>query len=81
MKEFSQSISLCKKAGIPYKNFHVLRHTFVARLIENGADIKTVLKLLDHSDVFITLNTYVHEALDSKRSAIEALKEQFKDFL
>lgn len=53
-------IALCKKACIPYKNFHTLRHTYATRLIENGVDIKTVSELLGHADVNITLSTSVH---------------------
>lgn len=53
-------IALCKKACIPYKNFHALHYTYATRLIENGVDIKTVSELLGHADVNITLSTYVH---------------------
>lgn len=53
-------IALCKKACIPYKNFHALHYTYATRLIENGVDIKTVSELLGHDDVNITLSTYVH---------------------
>lgn len=73
--------SICKRANIRYVSFHALRHTFATRLIESGTDIKTVSKLLGHSDVFITLNTYVHETMDSKRSATDVLEDRFKDFI
>lgn len=66
-------ISLCKKANIPYKNFHALRHTFATRLIESGVDIKTVSLLLGHADINITLSTYVHSTDDTKHNAINAL--------
>ncbi|MBU3811231.1 MAG: site-specific integrase [Candidatus Niameybacter stercoravium] len=66
-------ISLCKKANIPYKNFHALRHTFATRLIESGVDIKTVSLLLGHADINITLNTYVHSTDDTKHNAANAL--------
>lgn len=70
-------IALCKKACIPYKNFHALRHTFATRLIESGIDIKTVSLLLGHADINITLNTYVHSTDDTKHNAINALNYMF----
>lgn len=73
--------SICKRANIRYVSFHALRHTFATRLIENGVDIKTVSKLLGHSDVFVTLNTYVHDTLDSKRNATDVLGDQFKNLM
>ena len=74
-------ISICKRADIPYKNFHSLRHTYATRLIESETDVKTVSKLLGHSDVTITLNTYVHDTEDSRRNAALSLEERFKDFI
>ena len=73
--------SICKRANIRYVSFHALRHIFATRLIENGVDIKTVSKLLGHSDVFVTLNTYVHDTLDSKRNATDILGDQFKNLM
>lgn len=70
-------VTLCKKADIPYKNFHALRHTYATRLIENGTDIKTVSKLLGHTDIQTTLNIYVHSTDESKKSAVEILGNQF----
>jgi integrase len=71
-------ISICKRAKIKYVSFHALRHTYATRLIESGADVKTVSKLLGHSDVIITLNTYVHDTMDSKRAAADLLGDPFK---
>ena len=39
---------------------HMLRHTFATRMIENGADPKSVSLILGHSDVAFTLKKYVH---------------------
>jgi integrase len=74
-------IALCKKADIPYKNFHALRHTYATRLIENGSDVKTVSRLLGHADIQTTLNIYVHSTDDSKRSAADTLENQFKHLM
>lgn len=37
---------------------HMLRHTFATRCIESGMPVKVLSKLLGHSDIQITLNTY-----------------------
>lgn len=60
-------------AGIKYKNFHVLRHTFSTNCIEGGTDVKSLSELLGHSDVQITLNRYVHPSMDIKRKYLDAL--------
>lgn len=71
-------IATCKHAGIPYHNFHAIRHTYATRLIEGGTDIKTVSTLLGHSDVYITLNTYVHTTKESMRTASDLLDRFIK---
>lgn len=64
---------LLKKLEIPHVHFHGLRHTFATRLIENGADYKTVSELLGHASVNITLNLYVHPQMEQKRKAVELM--------
>ena len=39
---------------------HALRHTFASMLFAKGVDVKIVSKLLGHSSVKITYDTYVH---------------------
>ena len=58
---------------IPYRNFHVTRHTFGTECIACGIDAKTVSELLGHSGVKITLERYVHSSLEYKRNQIEKL--------
>lgn len=45
---------------VPEKPFspHMLRHTFATRCIESGMPVKVLSKILGHSDIQITLNTY-----------------------
>lgn len=50
---------LCKKANVPYKGEHVFRHTFATNCYYKGIDIKILSRLLGHSDIKVTLNTYV----------------------
>lgn len=65
--------SLLKKCGISQLNFHALRHTFATRCVEAGIDVKTLSEILGHSDVSITLDTYVHPSMDNKRNQLEKL--------
>lgn len=59
--------------GLEHVNFHGLRHTFATRLIESGADCKTVSELLGHASVNTTLNLYVHPQMEQKRRTVELL--------
>jgi site-specific recombinase XerD len=47
-------------AGIQPYGIHALRHTFASMLFSKGVDVKIVSKLLGHSSVKITYDTYVH---------------------
>ena len=59
--------------GIPEINFHALRHTFATRCIEVGVDVKSLSQMLGHSNVSITLNTYVHPSMDAMRNQMQKL--------
>lgn len=54
-------------------NYHALRHTFATRCIELGVDVKTLSEILGHSNVSVTLNTYVHSSMERKREQLEKL--------
>ena len=41
-------------------NVHGLRHTFATRALESGMSVKTLSKILGHSSVGFTLDTYAH---------------------
>ena len=58
---------ILKEAGVSYKNFHTLRHTYATNHIEGGTDIKSLSEMLGHSSVKITLNYYAHPSMDTKR--------------
>ena len=54
---------------------HVLRHTFATRMIEKGANIKALSKILGHTTVQMTLDIYTDITPDFKRSTMELLDE------
>lgn len=51
---------LCRMAGVQYLGAHVFRHTFATNCYYKGIDVKILSKLLGHSDVKVTLNTYIN---------------------
>ena len=61
------------ECDLPSFNYHVLRHTFATRCIELGVDVKTLSEILGHSNVSITLSTYVHSSMERKREQLEKL--------
>lgn len=65
--------AILKMCALESINYHALRHTFATRCIERGVDIKSLSEILGHSDVSITLNTYVHSSMELKRQQLEKL--------
>lgn len=58
---FDRSFHLIlNKLGLPICGVHTLRHTFASMLFSRAVDIKIISKLLGHSSVKITYDTYVH---------------------
>jgi integrase len=49
--------------------FHNLRHSLASFLVRNGTDVKTVQKLLRHSDVSTTLGIYAHSMSEDRLAA------------
>jgi len=66
-------ISVLKKAGVDYINFHCIRHTFATQLLEKGVNPKSIQDLLGHSSIRTTLDIYSHVSQDSKIEAISKI--------
>jgi len=64
-----------KKAGVRYRNFHTIRHTYATKLFEKGVPLKTVSILLGHYDIKITADTYTHVMPKEKIRAVDTLNE------
>lgn len=61
------------QAGIENIHFHILRHTFATRCIEQGIDIATLSKLLGHKSTKMTLDTYVGSLWETREKAISLI--------
>lgn len=69
---------ICKAANITENmdgvGAHCLRHTYATVLFEQGIDAKTISELLGHSNIQVTLNTYVTVANKMKMKAVKIPK-------
>lgn len=64
--------TVLEKAGIENFVFHDFRHTAATRMLDKGANIRTVQDILGHSSVAVT-ERYTHTNAQNKKSAIELL--------
>jgi integrase len=64
---------ILKLAGVREVNFHTMRHSFAARALENGFDVKTLSEIMGHSSASITLSIYAHVSDECKRHHMESL--------
>lgn len=62
-------VKICDKAGIKRVSMHDLRHTMATRFVEQSTDYKRLSKMLGHSSIKITVDTYVHETKESIEDA------------
>lgn len=67
--------SVLKKIGLSQINFHALRHMFATKCVDIGVDVKTLSEILGHCSVEITLNSYVHSSIESKRSCMKLFSD------
>lgn len=52
------------KVQMPKITPHVCRHTFCSNMAKSGMNPKTLQKIMGHSDIGVTLNTYTHLDFD-----------------
>lgn len=59
--------------GLPRLRFHDLRHSCASLLLAQGVNPRTVMELLGHSQVSLTLNLYSHVPAALTREAVDRL--------
>jgi site-specific recombinase XerD len=70
-----KAISL--RAGVEGFHPHCLRHTFATHLLEGGADLRTVQKLLGHASI-ATTQIYTHPSARFVREQLEKFHPRWK---
>lgn len=68
-------VGVLARAGVPYRNMHVTRHTFATRLIRRGARLENVQKMMGHSSIQTTVDLYSHISLSDARADLELLDD------
>ena len=59
-----------KNAGLPYTNFHTLRHTAATWILKKTGNLKLTQQILGHASIQTTLK-YAHVLDEEKRTALE----------
>jgi integrase len=68
---------LLANAGLPKLKFHGLRHSCASLLAAHGILAYEVARLLGHSDIRLTLNTYTHQFAEARRRTADAMEGLF----
>ena len=61
-----------KELNIPDASIHSLRHSFATHLLEAGAHLHTIQKLLGHKQITSTM-VYLHLTHQTTRDALELM--------
>ena len=62
-----------RAAGLPHQRFHDLRHCAASLLLAGGVAPRTIMGILGHSQISLTMNTYAHLSPALERDAANAL--------
>lgn len=69
---------LRRAAGLEGVRFHDIRHTCVTLLLNLGIAPNTVMEIVGHSHIGVTMEIYAHASLEEKRKALERLDGQLR---
>ena len=69
--------NIVRNADITEAGIHSLRHTFATELYRKGVEVKIISKILGHSSVKITYDTYIHVWEDDLESVTDKLEDVF----
>jgi len=70
---YRRFLELSEQAGLPRIRFHDLRHTAATLMLAQGVDPRTIMEILGHSQISLTLNTYSHVLGSMKQSAADKI--------
>lgn len=62
-----------KRAKIDASGMHILRHSFASYLFAKGLEVKYISKILGHSSIQITYDTYVHTDFEQLKQIVTAI--------
>ncbi|PIE75595.1 hypothetical protein CSA17_06625 [bacterium DOLJORAL78_65_58] len=68
-------LKACKRAKLPSRGIHSLRHTFCSHLAMRGAPASTIQKVAGHKDLNTT-QRYIHINEDAVEAAIRLLDDE-----
>lgn len=68
---------LLKRAGVPMRRFHDLRHTHATLMLLQGEHPKVVQERMGHATIAMTLDTYSHVMPGMQRDAADRLGNLF----
>ncbi|MBA3274745.1 MAG: site-specific integrase, partial [Chloroflexia bacterium] len=68
--------ALLEVAGLPRQRFHDLRHCAASLLLNGGVPARTIMGILGHSQISLTMNTYAHLSPALERDAADRMEAQ-----
>ena len=63
---------LCRRHGFRRVRLRDMRHTCVAQLLSLGVHPRSMMEIVGHSDIDMTMNIHAHVSLDTQRRALDA---------
>lgn len=69
---------LAEREGIRRVPLHALRHSCVSLLLSLGVNPRTVMEIVGHSALEMTMNVYGHVNLDTQRRALDELDQSLR---
>lgn len=70
--------SMLKKADLPDISFHDLRHSAASFLAASGEHPRTVMEILGHSKIDVTMEIYTHISNQQQRDALSRLYDRLQ---
>ena len=68
-------------SGLPRIRLHDLRHGCVSVLLALGVPPRTVMDIVGHSTLEMTMTVYGHVSVEDKRAALDQLGDLFEEEL